>query len=194
LQKYLCEVSRRVGLHHSDDLFFLLPSEIVSFLRKDELADTKVIEERKKGYVMWGDGKSTRVYVGPVVSIAKEKIQFLDAHSESKDILGQVAYPGITKGVVCLMRSKEDFVNMIEGGILVSHSTTPDYVPVIKQAGAIITDEGGVLSHASVISREMKIPCIIGTKIATQVLHDGDLVEVDADAGVVRVLERSVVE
>ena len=61
----------------------------------------------------------------------------------------------------------------------------------IKKAGAIVTDEGGIVSHAAITAREMKKPCIIGTKIATQVLHDGDLVEVDAEKGIVRIIEKA---
>jgi len=69
--------------------------------------------------------------------------------------------------------------------------TTPDFVPAIQKAAGIITDEGGITCHAAITSRELKKPCIIGTKFATQVLHDGDLVEVDADNGVVRILEKA---
>ena len=60
----------------------------------------------------------------------------------------------------------------------------------MQKAGGIITDEGGITCHAAIVSRELGKPCIIGTKIATQILHDGDLVEVDADKGVVRIIER----
>jgi phosphoenolpyruvate synthase/pyruvate phosphate dikinase len=63
-------------------------------------------------------------------------------------------------------------------------------MPVLRKAGAIVTDEGGITSHAAIIARELKIPCIIGTKIATKVLEDGDLVEVDADNGTVRILTK----
>jgi len=56
----------------------------------------------------------------------------------------------------------------------------------MKKATAIITDEGGLMCHAAIVSREIKVPCIIGTRNATQVLRDGDLVEIDADNGVVR--------
>ncbi len=68
--------------------------------------------------------------------------------------------------------------------------TTPEMVPVMKRAAAFVTDEGGITCHAAIVSREMKKPCIIGTKIATKVLKDGDLVEVDANRGIVRILER----
>ncbi|MFC1612894.1 PEP-utilizing enzyme [Patescibacteria group bacterium] len=74
--------------------------------------------------------------------------------------------------------------------MLVSHMTNPGIVPAMKQAVAIITDMGGITCHAAIVSRELKKPCIIGTKIATQVLKDGDMVEVDADKGIVRILKR----
>ncbi len=73
-----------------------------------------------------------------------------------------------------------------DGDVLVCKMTTPEYVPLMKRAAAIITDEGGILSHAAIIAREMKIPTVIGTKSATKVFKDGDEVEVDADVGIVR--------
>lgn len=65
----------------------------------------------------------------------------------------------------------------------------PPLVPAMNRAAAIITNTGGITCHAAIVSREMKKPCIIGTKIATRVLKDGDLVEVDADKGVVRIIK-----
>ena len=66
--------------------------------------------------------------------------------------------------------------------------TTVDYLPAMKKASAIVTDDGGITSHAAIISRELGIPCIVGTKIATKVLKDGDLVEVNANKGEVKIL------
>ena len=67
--------------------------------------------------------------------------------------------------------------------------TTPEMVPIMKKASAFVTDEGGVTCHAAIISREMRKPCIIGTKVATQLLKDGDMVEVDANSGFVKILK-----
>lgn len=67
--------------------------------------------------------------------------------------------------------------------------TLPDYVSAMKLAKAIITDEGGITCHAAIISRELGIPCIVGTKIATKILKDGDLVEVDADRGIIKIIK-----
>jgi pyruvate,water dikinase len=68
----------------------------------------------------------------------------------------------------------------------------PDYVPAMKKAAAIVTDEGGVTCHASIISRELKIPCIVGTRIATKVINDNDTIEVNANHGVVKILKRAL--
>ena len=85
-----------------------------------------------------------------------------------------------------------DSVNKIKkGDILVSTMTRPDYIIAMKKASTVITDEGGLLCHAAIVSREMGKLCIISTKIATQLLRDGDLVEVDANKGVVNILKRS---
>ncbi len=69
--------------------------------------------------------------------------------------------------------------------------TTPDFIPAMKKASAIITDEGGITCHAAIVSRELKKPCIIGTTNATKILRNGDSVEVDANNGIVKILERS---
>jgi len=72
--------------------------------------------------------------------------------------------------------------------------TTPDYVFLIKKSSAIITDVGGYTSHAAVTSRELRKLCITNTRVATQILKDGDLVEIDADKGVVKILKKKVLE
>jgi phosphoenolpyruvate synthase/pyruvate phosphate dikinase len=110
---------------------------------------------------------------------------------EKTDIIkGRTAFSGYGRGIVKVINSKEEFGKMNEGDILVTGMTTPDFLPAIQKSSAFVTDEGGITCHAAIVSRELKKPCIIGTKIATQVLHDGDLVEVDADKGEVRILEK----
>lgn len=72
------------------------------------------------------------------------------------------------------------------GDIIVSINTNPSLLPMLTKCKAIVTNDGGLLCHAAIISREMNIPCIIGTKIATKAFKDGDIVEVDANKGIVR--------
>ncbi|MEK7153227.1 MAG: PEP-utilizing enzyme, partial [Patescibacteria group bacterium] len=76
-----------------------------------------------------------------------------------------------------------------QGEILVAETTSPEIMPACRKAAAILTNEGGLLSHAAIISREMGIPCIVGLGIADRVLKDGDLVEVDADRGIVKLVK-----
>ncbi len=109
-----------------------------------------------------------------------------------KELKGYSACNGKSKGIVKVIKSVTEFSKLEKGEILVTSMTRPEFMPVLKLASAFITDEGGLTCHAAIISRELKKPCIIGTKIATQVLHDGDLVEVDAEKGVVKILKRKV--
>ena len=77
------------------------------------------------------------------------------------------------------------------GTILVTSMTRPEFMPLMRQAKAVVTDEGGLTCHAAVVSRELGSPCVVGTKNATRVLKSGDLVEVDANKGVVRRLNNN---
>lgn len=104
---------------------------------------------------------------------------------------GVSVYPGKVRGPVQVLPNPKQLSKFRQGHILVTYTTLPKYTKVIKKAKGIIADEGGLLSHAAIVSREFKIPSIVGTKIATQVLKDGDMVEVNANHGVVKVLKRA---
>ena len=122
-----------------------------------------------------------------------EAIKFYDiidgvdeVKSEILEIPGVSASLGKVKGVVRVVPDVSKVKVFNKGDILVASMTRPEYTSLMKKAGAVVTNEGGVTCHAAIVSRELGIPCIINTKIATQVLKDGDLVEVDADKGIVR--------
>ncbi len=107
----------------------------------------------------------------------------------TQELKGHCASQGKAEGVVRIILSETHFSKFHKGDVLVAPMTRPEYVPLMQRASAIVTDEGGLTSHAAVIARELGIPCIIGTKLATKKLCDGQRVEVDADLGMVRVLE-----
>ncbi len=107
------------------------------------------------------------------------------------EIHGVTATRGKIAGKVRLVLTKKALQDVLPGEVMVTYATSPDYVPMIKICSAIITDEGGVVCHAAIVSRELGIPCVVGTKTATQILKTGDLVEVDAERGIVRIIERS---
>ncbi|MCK4590006.1 MAG: hypothetical protein KAT77_06180 [Nanoarchaeota archaeon] len=99
---------------------------------------------------------------------------------------GTVASKGYAQGHAKIFLVPKDVSKMKEGDVLVTTMTTPDFVPLMKKACAIVTDVGGLLSHAAIVSRELGVPCVIGTNIGTKVLKDGDLIEVDAEKGIVK--------
>ena len=112
--------------------------------------------------------------------------------NQAHEIRGMKTYKGVVRGRVKIIIDDSDFSKFQDNDVLVCSMTDPNLVPLMKKAVAFVTDMGGILCHAAILSRELKKPCIIGTKIATQVLKDGDLVEVDADNGVVRVISRVI--
>jgi len=98
---------------------------------------------------------------------------------------GETASAGVYTGSVKLVHSASELGKIQKGDILVTPMTTPDMVPAMQKAGAIVTNEGGMTCHAAIVSREMGIPCIVGTEHATEVLKDGEIVTVHASRGIV---------
>ncbi len=98
---------------------------------------------------------------------------------------GLPASPGLAVGPVKIIHDKTELSKVMQGDVLVTKMTSPDYVPAMKRAVAIVTDEGGMTSHAAIVSRELGIPCIVGTREATKKLKDEEKITVDAAHGVV---------
>lgn len=114
---------------------------------------------------------------------------------ENDDLKGQIANKGYCRGKVRIinfdLNADVEFeaAKLKKGEVLVTGSTIPQMMVACHNAGAIVTEEGGITSHAAILSRELNKPCVVGTKIATKVLKTGDFVEVDADKGIVRKLK-----
>ncbi|MCX6744468.1 MAG: PEP-utilizing enzyme [Candidatus Parcubacteria bacterium] len=165
-------------------------SPIELFKASGNLSDTELtlIKERLHGYVLAHDqviplGELNNFLRSNNLELATEKIEIKD-----NIIKGQIAFKGKARGIVHIILNKEELKNFKDGEILVTEMTSPEFVPAMKKSAAIVTNEGGITCHAAIISRELGKPCIIGTKVATKVLKDGDTVEVDADKGVVKIL------
>ncbi|MEM4147042.1 MAG: pyruvate, water dikinase, partial [Metallosphaera sp.] len=116
----------------------------------------------------------------------KEDVKVEEKPSERKVLVkGLAASPGIASGKARVLLDVKDAKEFQKGEILVTKMTDPDWVPVMKAASAIVTDEGGITSHAAIVSRELGIPAIVGAKEATKVLETGQEITVDATRGVV---------
>ncbi|MBI5452039.1 hypothetical protein HY945_01125 [Candidatus Gottesmanbacteria bacterium] len=177
------ETARRMAIK-PEETTYLQENEIVSFLSGKSNHFQKLISERKKGFVLYLDTNKKLVCLqGKDITKVLSTFHLLSKEEEIKEISGTVASKGKAIGIVTIIRGVKDLEKVKEGNILVAVTTHPDYVPAMRIAAAIITDEGGITSHAAIVSREFGIPCIVGTKNATRVLHDGDKVEVDAIAG-----------
>ncbi len=191
LDKLFRDLGKKLGFKDYKDTFYLIPPEILNLLKQNLPANLQLIKERKTGYVMVSDILSTRIYSGGAVSKFKERVNVKEKIEGKFDrISGQIAYSGKVSGKVRVISSKADLLKVEDGEIIVTEMTTPDFVPALKKAKGIVTNEGGVTCHAAIIARELKKPCIIGTRIATQVLKNGDEVEVDAKNGIVKIFKR----
>lgn len=184
IEKFCQELSRRTGID----------TELLRWLRALEYEDClngKVSVEQLKQrqqlcFMVYALGK-TELFTGAEAEQRKQKLLAEVYPHEKEEISGRTAYPGKVKGMARVILHQKDFSRMQQGDILVTTMTSPEFVPLMKKAAAIVTDEGGVTCHAAVVSRELGIPCIIGTKIATRTIPDGASITVDAEKGNVHI-------
>ncbi len=152
--------------------------------------DKNIIEVRKKEFALLATPHK-------IYELNNEECQMvissLIVKKEADIVQGVVAHRGKAVGKVVLApmgntrkEVQKVFDKMEVGSVLVAQTTGPEFMVLCSKACAIVADQGGMLSHAAVVSRELGIPCIVGTNYGTQIFHDGDLVEVDAEKGVVR--------
>ena len=121
----------------------------------------------------------------PVTTIREKKEEVEEELEGEILIKGLGASPGIASGSVKVILGEKEISKVEKGDILVTTMTAPDMVPAMKKAAAIVTDEGGMTCHAAIVSRELGVPAVVGTKTATKVLRDGMIVTVDGEKGIV---------
>lgn len=187
------EIAKRLKISY-EELVSMRLQEIRESLSDDKLSVTrKELKERYKDHALIFARNNVYVISGKDLekyrkAELKERVQ-----ADVKEIKGTVAFKSneSIKGNVMVIKSDKQINSFKNGMILVAQMTNPTYLPAMKKSKVIITDEGGLLCHAAIVSRELSIPCIIGTKIATKVLRDGDLIEVDANNGVIKILKKN---
>lgn len=188
LKSMLKELVKRSDL---PQLEFATVQEIVKFF-DGEIVDVDSIGTRQRGYAAYASNGVIEFATG----VAYKKIQKMVRGEEQEDqvIKGAVANKGKVRGHVRVISfSSADYQDQVKafkkGEILVTGMTRPQIVHLVKKAAAIVTDEGGITSHAAVVGREFNIPTVIGTHNATDVLKTGDEVEVDANKGIVKIIK-----
>ena len=186
----LAELARRIGVSVLD-LTYLNSYEIRESLAGGDSAPAyALIAQRRRGFLSVFVDNTRYTFTGVEAEEVARTIAFSQEMGDGT-VKGSVAFPGKARGVCKVLRMVEDMKKVERGDIIVISMTDPNYLPAMERAAAFVTDMGGILCHAAIVAREMKKPCIIGTKIATQILKDGDVVEVDAENGIVRLIERS---
>lgn len=166
----------------------LLPWELINFMQKPERFRIELAKRQKTGLVIFSQSQNLEFLSG---ERSKEYFDILENNFIGSEFSGSPASRGKIIGPVKIIFSPADFGKMNEGDILVTPMTRPEFIPVMKKAGGIVTDEGGITCHAAIISRELGIPCIIGTQIASRVLHDGDLVDLNANHGIIKIIMKT---
>jgi len=201
--EYLClnllkELSKRIGIDFEDFIKCYLFKDIYNFLEKDTKLNTQQISDRKHCLLIHYLNKKTHYYFGKEAKNLKHTLLFNQEQQIDKitsDIKGSIANKGVVRGLARVVNVKDlnqfikDSKAFQRGEILVTTMTSPVMVPIIEKAAGIITDEGGITSHAAVVSREFKIPCIVGTHGASSIIKTGDMVKLDADQGVVKIVK-----
>jgi len=182
--KILNQIAKNCG-YDIKELKYAVGGEIETII-KQGVPGKQELRRRSKSCVIIATEKGFYPAVGKEMEKIKRIILGKNKFSAAEDFRGLSASTGKAIGRVKIVKSSTEIGKVKQGDILVAVMTRPDYVVAMKKAAAIVTNEGGITSHAAIVSRELGIPCIIGTKIATEVLHDGDLVEVNANHGWVR--------
>ena len=180
----LKEVSRRTGLDF-EILKYSIGPELPDILsHKNQAKWQDVLTKRSKNVAIFCYGDQELITTEHI-----DRNIFYNKISSNIEVKGSVAFKGKVIGRCKILLNSKEAGKINEGDILFASNTTPDYVPAMKKAAAFVTDLGGITSHAAIVAREMQKPCIIGTKIGTRVFKDGDMVEVDADNGIVKIIK-----
>lgn len=201
------------SLDSPDDIFFLYREELLAVLRQSsDLAGLKgLVAERKaehaKNFSLAPPqtiGKmpiAPPFHVFPAVAAAGMRIfvkqySLLETQqggaaelSSEKELFGTPGSPGVAEGLVRIIHTAEEFSLVQEGEVLVCPLTTPTWTVLFPKVAALVTDSGGALSHAAIVSREYRLPSVVGTLKATKLLHNGQRVRVDGTAGKLQVLD-----
>ena len=167
-----------------DDIQKMHYVEILEGLDEGKIKITD-FAEREKFACMRLDN-TTYFYYGEECNKIQKALTQGEDYSAIKEIRGNIAYKGMAIGPARVIMNDKDIYRVKKGDILICNLTNPNYDPVFGKIKAVVTEEGGLLCHSAIMAREFRIPCIVGTKIATKVFKNGEIVEVDAEKGIVR--------
>ena len=203
MRRVVLEMGKRLAeagtLATAEDIFFLQTDEITAAVAASSSPDhTSLVDERKKELEHFGSLKPP-LFMGtdygppPPGLVSRALGKFFGLPPEPSDaadtLTGNAGSPGKVQGTARVVRSLAEADKLKKGDILVAETTAPPWTPLFATAAAIVTDTGGILSHCAVVAREYRIPAVVGTGVATSTIKDGQTIEVDGDAGLVRIVD-----
>lgn len=187
-EKFFRDLAKAIGDKEktgSELLTCLTQDELEKYISEKVLPEENVLKERYNSSILLCEKDKTQILTGnTAINLEKE---ILDYKNE-EEVEGNPAHPGLVRGRCRIIMDPFAEKKFEQGDILITGMTRPEFAHFYEKASAIVTDVGGRLCHAAIISREMKKPCVVGTKTATKTFKDGDMIEVDATKGIVRKL------
>jgi phosphohistidine swiveling domain-containing protein len=184
------EIAKRVKFNPNWITEVSIP-EMYEALKGKTLPKKDEMRKRFKNYAMVVNAGVTKLITDPKL-IKKLEDQYSVNVTRVEEIHGKMAcLGGIIKGRAKICLDKKEIGKVKSGDILVAQFTTPDFVPAMERAAAIIADQGGLSSHAAIVSRELGVPCVIATNNGTRIIHDNDLLEINGRTGHIKILERA---
>jgi phosphohistidine swiveling domain-containing protein len=203
IRKAAQAIARAVDFGDPDDVNFLFYSELSALANGKQTRKSfePLIAERKGYFNEWNArledmpivlGTPPETIADPVVieifGITNEFLERMKTGAgNAHQLSGVPASSGVARGIARVLRSPDELHRLQQGDVLVCVGTTPTWTPAFTKIAACVCDGGGTLTHASVVSREYRVPCVVGTGLATQTIKDGDEITVDADKGLVTV-------
>jgi len=183
VQPFYRYLSKQLGISLRDSTN-LTTQEIFNYLDKNKRPQLNDLAKRSKGFWAYYY-KLGKIYFIPNV---KQDIYFkkITAYQKNALIKGIIACSGKVRGIAKIISTEKDLKKVTSKDIFIAKFTYPVFTPYMLKARAVVTDDGGLTSHAAIIAREYKKPCIVGTQFATKMFKDGDVVEVDANKGIIK--------
>ncbi len=185
-EQFMEKMAKKIGKNEKISTQLVLcciKDEMINYFRTGKLPSRDLLKKRDKLFGIYCDKNRFSIYNEHK---AESLVKVLAEVNITNTLRGMTAYSGKVKGVVRVVHDPNKVKKFNTGDVLVSGMTRPEFLSLMKKASAFVTDSGGILSHAAIVARELKKPCIIGTKIATKILKDGDTVEVDAANGIIK--------
>lgn len=188
LRIFYVEVARRLHIT-LEGVSTLINKEIIDYLSAGKYFSRAEAIRRKKSFLLIQKNSRVEIYSGVhATRVFRRQVGFR-VGPRVKQLQGIIGASGKARGRVVVVFTNKDLKKVRVGDVLVTAMTRQDFLPAIRKAVALVTDEGSITAHVAIIARELHKPCIVGTKVATQVFKDGDIVEVDANKGTVKLLK-----